>query len=288
LPEGDTIFRAARALNKALGGATVIGFETGYARLASADDDAPVTGRVIEKVEARGKWLLMHFSGDLILVTHMLMNGSWHIYRIGERWKRPRSQMRVLIRTAQYEAVAFAVPVAEFHTARSLERHTAVPKLGPDLLKGGFDENEAKARIRARLDEEIGNVLLDQKVMAGIGNVFKSEICFVCGVHPFRLVSSLSQREIDCLVESARRLMGANVTDTSGEGIVTYTGMRRTTGRADPTARVWVYRRTGEECRRCDSIIQMRKQGPGARSTFWCPECQPMGVSGGAFGRAER
>jgi endonuclease VIII len=279
LPEGDTIFRAARALDKALAGATVTGFETGLARLASANDDAPMIGRVIEKVEARGKWLLIHFSGDLILVTHMLMSGSWHIYRVGERWKRPRSQMRVVIRTAQYEAVAFAVPVAEFHTARSLERSTAIPKLGPDLLKSGFNEDEAKVRIRSRGDEEVGNVLLDQKVMAGIGNVFKSEICFVCGVHPFRLVSSLSEREIDCLVDSARRLMAVNVTEASGNQIVTYTGLRRTTGRADPTARVWVYRRKGEECRRCGSVIQMRKQGPGARSTFWCPECQPIAYS---------
>ena len=279
MPEGDTIFRAARALDKALAGATVTGFETGLARLASANDDAPMIGRVIEKVEARGKWLLIHFSGDLILVTHMLMSGSWHIYRVGERWKRPRSQMRVVIRTAQYEAVAFAVPVAEFHTARSLERSTAIPKLGPDLLKSGFNEDEAKVRIRSRGDEEVGNVLLDQKVMAGIGNVFKSEICFVCGVHPFRLVSSLSEREIDCLVDSARRLMAVNVTEASGNQIVTYTGLRRTTGRADPTARVWVYRRKGEECRRCGSVIQMRKQGPGARSTFWCPECQPIAYS---------
>ena len=279
MPEGDTIFRAARALNKSLAGATVTGFETAYAQLASANDNASVTGRVIEKVEARGKWLLIHFSGDLILVTHMLMSGSWHIYRPGEYWKRPRAQMRVIIRTAQYEAVAFAVPVAQFHTARSLERNTAIPKLGPDLLKEDFAENEAKARIRARGDEEIGNVLLDQKVMAGIGNVFKSEICYVCGIHPFRPVSSLSDREIDCLVDSARKLMVANVTEASGDQIVTHTGLRRTTGRSDPSARVWVYRRKGEECRRCGSIIEMRRQGPGARSSYWCPECQPLAPS---------
>jgi endonuclease-8 len=276
LPEGDTIFRAARALNNALASTTVLGFETGFARLASANDNAPVTGRVIEKVEARGKWLLIHFSGNLILVTHMLMSGSWHIYRTGERWKRERSQMRVLIRTAQYEAVAFSVPIAEFHTARSLERSAVIPKLGPDLLKSDFDDEEARARIRARGDDEIGNVLLDQKVMAGIGNVFKSEICFVCGVHPFRLVSSLSGREIECLVDSARRLMAANVTDTSGNQIVTYTGFRRTTRRSDPSARVWVYRRKGEECRRCGGVIQMQKQGLGARSSYWCPQCQPL------------
>lgn len=288
MPEGDTIFRAARALNKALAGATVTGFETGIGRLASANDNAPVAGRVIEKLEARGKWLLIYFSGDLILVTHMLMSGSWHIYRAGERWKRSRSQMRVLIRTPQYEVVAFAVPVAEFHTARSLERCTAIPKLGPDLLKGDFHEDEAKRRIRSHPDEEIGNVLLDQKVMAGIGNVYKSEICFVCGVHPFRLVSSLSERQIECLVDSARRLMAANVTETSSGQIVTYAGLRSTTRKADPTARVWVYRRKGEECRRCGSAIQMQRQGMGARSTFWCPQCQPFGASGGVFARDDR
>ena len=274
MPEGDTIFRAAQALDKALSGAIVTAFETTYAHLASANDNTPVSGRAVEKVESRGKWLLIYFSGDLILVTHMLMSGSWHIYRPGEHWKRPRSQMRVVIRTEHFEAVAFAVPVAQFHTARSLERNT--PKLGPDLLKDDFAGDEAKARIRSHADEEIGNVLLDQKVMAGIGNVFKSEICFVCGVHPFRLVSSLTDREIDCLVDSARKLMAANVTEGSGDRIVTYTGLRRTTGRSDPSARVWVYRRKGEECRRCGSVIQMRKQGAGARSTFWCPECQPF------------
>ena len=279
MPEGDTIFRAARALQKALAGATVTGFETAYARLASAHDNSPITGRVVEKVEARGKWLLIHFSGDLILMTHMLMSGSWHIYRPGERWTRPRAEMRVIVRTAQYEAVAFAVPVAQFHTARSLERHTAIPGLGPDLLKQEFAEEDARARIRARADEEVGNVLLNQRVMAGIGNVFKSEICFVCGVHPFRRVSSLSDREIDCLIDSARRLMGANITDTSGDQIVTYTGLRRTTGRSDPTARVWVYRRKGEPCRRCGTIVEMRRQGPGARSSYYCPNCQPLVAS---------
>lgn len=279
MPEGDTIFRAARALHKALAGATVTGFETAYGPLASVHDNTPVTGRLIEKVESRGKWLLIYFSGDLILVTHMLMSGSWHIYHPGERWRVPRNQMRVVIRTERYQAVAFAVPVARFHTTRTLERSSAIPKLGPDLLKGGFAEDEAKARIRANAAEQIANVLLDQKVMAGIGNAFKSEICFVCGIHPFRLVSSLSDCDIDCLIESARRLMAANVTETSGNQIVTYTGLRRTTSRADPSARVWVYRRQGKECRRCGTAILMRKQGPGARSTYWCPQCQPSDTS---------
>ena len=109
MPEGDTIFRSARALNKALAGATVTGFETAYSSLLRVHDDTPVTGRVIEKVESRGKWLLIYFSGDLILVTHMLMSGSWHIYRTGERWRRGRQHMRAVIRTKDFEAVAFDV-----------------------------------------------------------------------------------------------------------------------------------------------------------------------------------
>jgi endonuclease-8 len=276
VPEGDTIFRSARTLHQALSGATVTGFETAYAPLASVHDNTPLTGRVIEKVEARGKWLLIHFSGDLILVTHMLMSGSWHIYRTGERWKRGRSHMRLVIRTANFEAVAFDVQVARFHSASSLERHSAIPKLGPDLLGQQFDDDEARARIRARASDEIANVLLNQQVMAGIGNVYKSEIAFACGVHPFRVVSSLSDAEIDCLIHTAKKFMTSNVAESSSASIVT--AGRRTTGNADPGARLWVYGRQGRECRRCGTAILMRKQGTGARSTYWCPECQPSDV----------
>jgi endonuclease-8 len=279
VPEGDTIFRSARALNKALAGAIVTGFDTAYAPLASVHDNTPVTGRIIERVEAHGKWLLIHFSGDLILITHMLMSGSWHIYRTGEKWRWTRQHMRVVIRTKDFEAVAFDVPVAQFHTAASLARHAVIPKLGPDLLGQQFSEDEAMARIRARPDEEIANVLLNQQVMAGLGNVYKSEVCFACKVHPFRRVSSLSNAEIDCLVETARKMMGANVLGTSGDGVTTYTGARRTTGNANPASRVWVYGRQGRQCRRCGTPILMRKQGVGARSTYWCPECQPAGNS---------
>jgi endonuclease-8 len=271
MPEGDTIFRSARTLHQALSGATVTGFETAYAPLAAVHDNTPLTGRVIEKVEAHGKWLLIHFSGDLILVSHMLMSGSWHIYRPGERWKRGRAHVRIVIRTANIEAVAFDVQVARFHSASSFGRHSAIPKLGPDLLGEKFDEDEAQARIRARANDEIANVLLNQQVMSGIGNVYKSEICFACGVHPFRLVSSLSDAEIDCLIDAARRFMASNVAESSSAG-------RRTTTNTDPAARLWVYGRQGRECRRCGSAILMRKQGTTARSSYWCPECQPSDV----------
>ncbi|HEX5234203.1 MAG TPA: DNA-formamidopyrimidine glycosylase family protein [Silvibacterium sp.] len=275
MPEGDTIFRSARALHRVLAGSTVTGFETAYAQLASVDDDAPVSGRLIEKVESRGKWLLIFFSGDLILLTHMLMSGSWHFYRRGERWQKSRSRMRIVIQTENYEAVAFDVPVAQFHNARSLARHPSLSKLGPDLAGGNFEREDARARLLSQTHEEVGNALLDQRVIAGIGNVFKSEICFVCGINPFRPVRSLSGAEIDTLLDASHRLMQANVQEHAPGGIVTYTGPRRTTRANDPAARLWVYRRAGQECRRCGAAVLMRKQGTSARSTYWCPECQP-------------
>jgi endonuclease VIII len=277
VPEGDTIYRAARALGQVLEGMVVTRFETALAPLASVDDDTPVAGRTVEKVESRGKWLLIHFSDDLILVTHMRMSGSWHIYRVGERWRRSRGEMRAVIATTDYEAVAFNVPVAKFYTARTLERNSTIPKLGPDLLGAEFASDEAKARLLEHGDEEIANVLLNQRVMAGLGNVYKSEVLFACGVHPFRRVNTLTGAEVDCILERARRFLEANAKDGDA-GMVTYTGLRRTTRAADPGARLWVYRRQGKECRRCGTAIRMRRQGPGARSSYWCPVCQPEPV----------
>src|ERR1700749_453603 len=169
MPEGDTIYRAARALQKAIGGKVVTGFETGLAKLARVNDDTPLVGRTVEKVESRGKWCLVFFSGDLILVTHMLMSGSWHLYRTGERWRRSRREMRVVIATAAFEAVAFNVPVAKFYTASSLARNSTIPRLGPDLLGAKFAADDAKTRLLAHGDEQIANVLLNQRVMAGLG-----------------------------------------------------------------------------------------------------------------------
>ena len=274
MPEGDTIFRSARALQQGFAGRQVTLFETAYAQLASVNDQSPVAGRTIEQVESRGKWLLIHFSDDLILTTHMLMSGSWHIYRTGERWKRARSHMRVVLGTADLVAVAFDVPIARFHTAKTLERFAGVAALGPDVLSSSFAIDEAEARLLERGSEEVGNVLLNQRVLAGVGNVFKSEICFACGVNPFRKVNTLNKRETNCLLDTARRFLAANVADGAADGIVTYTGARRTTGSSNPAARLWVYRRSGSECRRCGTTIVMRRQGLGARSSYWCPECQ--------------
>lgn len=283
MPEGDTIFRSARALHRALAGKIITRFETGYAHLARVHDNRTVTGRTVERVEARGKWLLMFLSDDLILLTHMLMSGSWHIYRAGERWRRKRQDMRIVIETADWTAVAFTVPVAEFHSAVSLLRKTVVPALGPDLLKEDFDAAEALNKIREHSSEEIAVVLLDQRVMAGIGNVFKSEICFACGVNPFRHARTLSQREMEEIVDTSRKFLKANVTDNAEGQIVTYTGLRRTTRSDDESARLWVYGRPGQPCRRCGTAIEMRKQGVQARTTYWCPACQPLERGAGPF-----
>jgi len=282
MPEGDTIYRTARALQKAIGGKTVTAFETGFAKLASANDDKPLAGRVVEKVEARGKWCLIFFSGDLILATHMLMSGAWHIYRAGEKWQRPHSLMRVVITCEDFQAVLFSAQVAEFHSAKSLERSSQIPKLGPDVLSDAFSVQTGARALQeygARYPEaEVGVVLLNQRVMAGLGNVYKSEVAFAAGVNPFRKMSTLTLREMEKMVETAQRYMKANVTEGTSEGIVTYTGPRRTTRAMDHGARVWVYRRRGQECRRCGAAIIMRKQGTQARSTYWCPQCQPLGI----------
>jgi endonuclease-8 len=291
MPEGDTIYRAARALQRAIGGKVVTGFETGLAKLARVNDDTPLVGRVVETVESRGKWCLIFFSGDLILVTHMLMSGSWHLYRRGERWQMGRGRMRVVIHTKEWEAVGFNIPVAEFHTARSLERSSEVPKLGPDILSESFSVEGGVARLaaygRENPDAEIAAVLLNQRVLAGLGNVYKSEVAFAAGVNPFRAMKTITSREMEAMVEVAQRYMKANVGDGKGDGIVTHSETRRTTHAMDREERLWVYRRQGQQCRRCGTTVMMRRQGVQARSTYWCPECQPWVGDGEApIGRA--
>lgn len=274
MPEGDTIFRAARTLQRAIGGQAVTRFETVLPKLARVDFDSGVVGRVVEKVEARGKWMLMYFSGDLILLTHMLMSGSWHIYRPGEKWRMSTHSMRIAISTEKMVAVAFSVQTAEFHTQSTLGRRAGFSTLGPSLLAEDFDETEALRRLMARPELEVGVALLTQSIVSGIGNVYKSEVCFACGVHPFRLVRSLSNDEAASLIARAKKYLRANVSGASGDQIVTYTGFRRTTSRSDPSERLWVYHRRGEPCRKCGTPIESYKQGLDARTSFWCPVCQ--------------
>jgi endonuclease-8 len=275
VPEGDTIHRTAAALDRALGGHVVIGFETALAQVARVHDDTPITGRTIERCEAIGKHVLMHFSGGLDLRTHMRMSGSWHLYRPGERWRRPRQAMRVKIETDSWVAVAFDVPVAEFLRASDLGRHPTLSALGPDLLSPELDREEAVQRLAAAGPRPIADVLLDQRVLAGIGNIFKSEVLFVCRVHPDTPSTAIDDQTRRRIVDTAVRLMRANVDHASG-AIVTYRSLRGLTRGAGPGDTVWVYGRAGRPCRRCGTPIRSVKRPPDARTTYWCPACQAL------------
>lgn len=310
MPEGDTIFRAARTLQRALAGKVVTRFETQYAQIARVHDDAPITGRTVENVAARGKHLLMYFSGvrlrpaasvdqvahahspdgfggtgresgrgragdAVVLRTHMLMSGSWHIYRTGERWQRSPVSARLIVGTADFVAVGFSVPVAEFVQADDLDADAALSRLGPDVLASDFDETEALARLSSSTRPTVAEALLHQQAIAGIGNVFKSELLFLAGVWPFASPADIGAPEWLRLIRDARVLLRANVVDPADTGVLTWRGMRRTTGRMNPEQRLHVYGRHGEPCRRCGSTIEMQHHGEHNRSTYWCPTCQP-------------
>ena len=271
MPEGDAIFRTARTLHRALAGRVVTRFESVLPALTRVHEDTPVTGRLVERVEAAGKHVLMRFSGDLVLRTHMRMNGSWHLYRPGERWQRPRRDMRIVIGTDAFEAVAFTVPVAEWLNERSESRQKDLQAMGPDLLGAAFDEDAALGRVREHGADAIADVLLNQRVVAGIGNVYKSEVLFLCRVNPFAPARDVRDERIRELLSTARRLLRANVTALGG--ITTYLGFRRGRGR-DASERRYVYGRAGKPCRTCGTPISARAQGPHARLTYWCPKCQ--------------
>ena len=277
MPEGDTIFRTARALGRALTGKPITRFMTEYALIAQANDQTPFAGQKIEQIEARGKWLLIYFSGGQILATHMLMSGSWHIYRPGEAWQERPSNARILIETKEYLAVGFRIPIARMYTPESLLRDRKIPRTDRDVLSSTFDAASAVQRMMSRPNDELGDALLRQDVLAGVGNVFKSEISFQLGLSPFRKVATLSEKEVKDLVATAQKLLAANVLEDSDDLIVTYSGKnRRTTHNAKPGDNLWVYGRKNEPCRKCGTPIQRAIQGPNARSTYWCPTCQPL------------
>lgn len=278
MPEGDSLFRTARTLHKAMAGKPVTHFETAYAHLDRVNVDTPIAGRTIDKVAAAGKHVLIFFSGGLILRTHMRMNGSWHIYRHGERWWRGPQAMRVRIDNADWIAVAFDVPVAEFVTPRQLESRGPVAALGPDLLGATFDRDEAVRRIVASGHRNIAMTLLDQRVVAGIGNIYKSEVLFLSGVHPDTPSSAVPPATLERMMDTARSLLRDNVVEGTSPRIQTYRNLRQLNAATDHGDSVWVYGRKGKPCRQCATPIAMKKMGLDARSTYWCPTCQPGAV----------
>jgi len=208
----------------------------------------------VEKVDARGKHLFVRFSSGLVLRTHMKMTGSWHVYSAGERWRRPASQARLELEAGDRVAVCFNVPVIELLHERDEQVHPAVANLGPDVLVPPVDIDEVRRRAATRRpDMPVCELLLDQQVVCGIGNIWRAESLFACGVDP---MTPQSQAPLAELVNAATRLMSASV---AAQG-------------APPPMNV--YGRTGRPCRRCRTPIQSRVVGDNPRRLYWCPTCQ--------------
>lgn len=268
MPEGDTIFRAARHLRRALVGQEVVRFE---APSLGARGQA-LLGRRAHDVESRGKNLLFHFEGDLVLYTHMKMTGSWHLYLHDEPWRKSARGLVARIDTPDRVAVCFNAPVVELMSSARALRHPTLSSLGPDLLALEPDLEEMRRRLRALEGVPLGEALLDQRAVAGIGNVYKSEVCFLLGLNPFAPVGRLTDEALDRLLRESRRLMLENL-DT----------FRRTTrhaGAREPGGRLWVYGRRGARCHRCGGLVSVRRQGDAGRTTYFCARCQRVGAEG--------
>ena len=259
MPEGDTIHRAADRLRPVLVGQPLVRLEA--PRLVATAGRRPPPGTHIVAVEARGKHLLVRFDGGAILRTHLRMAGSWHLYRAGERWRKPKHLVRALVEVPGWVAVCFSAPDVELlHESQPVAAH-----LGPDLCDPDADIGTAVERMGRLVAPAttIAEVLLDQRVAAGIGNVYKSEVLHACAVDPFAPVSAIDEATRRRLLSTAARLLRVNV----AKG-----GARETVPEG-----LGVYGRQGQPCRRCGSPIRARRHGEQGRSTYWCPRCQGGG-----------
>ncbi|MGN6130431.1 MAG: DNA-formamidopyrimidine glycosylase family protein [Nocardioidaceae bacterium] len=257
MPEGDTVWRTARHLDRALSGSTLV--ETDFRVPAHATLD--LAGQPVVATLSRGKHLLTRIGADVTLHTHLKMEGAWHLYRPGSRWRRPAHEARVVLRTEAWTAVGFALGVCEV-LPRS-EEDAVVGHLGPDLLGPDWDEDEALRRLRAVPDRTVAEAILDQRNLAGIGNLYKSELCFLAGVHPWLPVGEVP--DLPRLVRRARTVLDANKERVE----------QTTTGDLRKGRQTWVYRRERQPCRRCGTRIEVAMQGEQERATYWCPSCQP-------------
>jgi len=262
VPEGDTIHRVADRLRPALIDQPLVRLEA-----PRAPGRRPPAGTIVTTVEAVGKHLLIGFADGTVLRTHLRMTGSWHLYATGERWRRGAHLMRALVEVPGWSAVCFAAPVVALEHERTGSPATA--HLGPDLARADVtaaDIDACVGRLAALADpgDEIGAVLLDQRIARGVGNIFKSEVLWACGIDPAARVGELDEATRHRLLASASQLLRAKV---AGVG-----------GRAAHGGGHAVYGRRGQPCPRCGTPIRMRRQGEHARSTYWCPACQPAKV----------
>jgi endonuclease-8 len=256
MPEGDTIRSAARRVGAALVGQPIVEIETPQPRHALDRWPERLGGRAVRAVDARGKHLFIRFDGDLTLHSHLRMTGQWGVYRRGERWRRSPRRAWLVIRTEQHEVVEFDGPVLELMTDSRTRFDRRLAALGPDVLADELDESRFLALLRAADDTRtIGEALLDQRVLAGVGNMWKAEGCFLAGVDPWRRVRDVTDAEALTIVRELRPLMQASAA-----------GRR--------PGRRWVYDRAGLPCRRCTTPIAARGQGDDNRTAYWCAECQ--------------
>jgi endonuclease-8 len=269
LPEGDTIYRSARTLDRALRDELVTDAGTTAAGV-SGRDVGRLVGQAVAAVQPRGKHLLCWFDpSGLALHTHMRMSGSWHLYRHGERWRKSPGKARLWLATDELVAVCFAAPVCELLSAGEVADHPGLAGLGPDALGAEVDLDEAARRLDARGDWTVAEALLDQRVLAGIGNVYKCELCHIHRVSPWTRVDELAPEARAALLADAVRLLRANVMPGAA-GRDTTDGA----GGAPGGDRLHVYGEAGRPCPRCATLIQAARQGRQARMTYFCPGCQ--------------
>ncbi|HKV88689.1 MAG TPA: DNA-formamidopyrimidine glycosylase family protein [Candidatus Dormibacteraeota bacterium] len=252
MPEGDTIWRTAAVLRSGLEGKRVIA--------ARPDSLTRLTGHTVTAVQPAGKHLLIHFDSGYALHSHMRMRGAWHVYRRGEAWRRPAWQLRAMLETEDVVAVCFGAPTVE------LVRNTnaAVGHLGPDILTDDWKAAEVVERARTLGRVAVGEVLLDQRVTAGIGNVYRCEALWQRRVNPWTSTAEISDEDLASLFETARQAMRGNLRG----------GRER---RFPGYGKGAVHGRGGRPCPRCNAaLIKVRAQGEHARLTYWCPACQPQ------------
>jgi endonuclease-8 len=270
MPEGDTIHHAARRVGEALVGSEIRSIEMPQPRHSRDRWAERLTGRDVRTVEAHGKHLFLRFDGDLTLHSHLRMGGSWGVYPKGRRWHRAPHRAWLVIRTDDHDVVQFDGPVLELLTEGRTRFDQRLAALGPDIIGESFDEGAFLRRLREDdATRGIGDALLDQRTLAGIGNVWKSEGCFLAGVSPWRKVAAVTDDEAVAVTRAIRPLMQESA--NRGGTITTYEPDRPVSRREK---RTWVYDRDGEPCRRCGTLVRARGQGDDNRTTFWCPGCQ--------------